>query len=136
MLSNHTRNKDTKTMTGRTPLLSRKQIVFVVFMLAASSLSGVFLSLSDSTLYYYYNGDNNDRSLNNNLLTAKIDLVHPKPKNYAPPQLVWLLSFPNRYVGWFTTKAISTFGPSNSNSTFFTTCSKQHSVEPPLLNSW
>lgn len=31
----------------------------------------------------------------NNLIT-KVDLVHPKPKHYEPPKLVWLLSFPNR----------------------------------------
>ena len=33
---------------------------------------------------------------NNNTLVEKVALVHPKPKHYGPPQIAWLLSFPNR----------------------------------------
>jgi hypothetical protein len=29
-------------------------------------------------------------------LQEKVTLVHPRPKNYDPPKLVWLMSFPNR----------------------------------------
>jgi hypothetical protein len=29
-------------------------------------------------------------------LQEKVNLVHPRPKNYDPPNLVWLMSFPNR----------------------------------------
>jgi hypothetical protein len=37
-----------------------------------------------------------EESSSSSLLMAKTALIHPKPTNYDPPKLVWLLSFPNR----------------------------------------
>lgn len=33
-----------------------------------------------------------------NTLVEKVELVHPKPNKYKPPQMAWLLSYPNRLV--------------------------------------
>lgn len=72
-----------------------RRFVLVAFMQFA--LLGVFVT--------YMNVSNtamNARALSteqavpsNSQLTTKVDLVHPKPKNYDPPKLAWLLSFPD-----------------------------------------
>lgn len=37
-----------------------------------------------------------DQAKDPNVLVQRIKLVHPKPNWYYPPQMAWLMSYPNR----------------------------------------
>lgn len=70
---------------------------FVRYMNTVTSTSltttralGVGMVLDKTTHVDYRNS--NDTTL----MVEKVVLVHPQPNKYAPPQMAWLLSFPNR----------------------------------------
>ena len=87
-----------------TPLPRRFLFVAVLQLSLLGMLIG-YMNLATTTLDARTLSKGSDTSLSssneNNELMAKVDLVHPKPKNYDPPKIVWLLSFPNRYVFLF-----------------------------------
>lgn len=84
-----------------TPLPRRFLFVAVLQLSLLGMLIG-YMNLAITTIDGRTLFKGSDTSLSssneNNELMAKVDLVHPKPKNYDPPKIVWLLSFPNRYV--------------------------------------
>ena len=90
---------------------SSRRFFLVAFMQLA--LFGVFVSyMNVSTTAMNARALSSDQSDSRiskadiNSLINKVDSVHPKPKNYDPPKLAWLLSFPNSGTS-YTLKLIS-----------------------------
>ena len=65
-----------------------------VMVTTASGMNGRSLTVQDGGIR-----DNNHSNthIDPNSLVEKVKLVHPKPTKRPPPEMAWLLSYPNRY---------------------------------------
>ena len=77
-------------------MVDSRRYIFAVFV-AQLALFSLFINSRNLNLFLEARTMSVTKDVENpKMLVAKVGLVHPKPKNYDPPKLVWLLSFPNR----------------------------------------